>query len=56
MSAEVVTYAADQEDLVPKPAGVGGEVKRSSAQIFRRTNYVPQDLANADDAQSSTSK
>ena len=54
MSALVVANAADEKQFVPKLVGVGSKVERRAAEILGLANHVPQNFANADDAQSRT--
>src|SRR5271169_748989 len=49
-SASVGADCAERVDLVAELLGVGRKVQRRSAQVFVLANYVPKNLANADDA------
>ena len=55
MAALVIAYTADQRHFVSQLMGVGGKVERSAAQVLGGADDVPQDLANADDAQALSS-
>ena len=54
MTAIVIADAADEEDLVPELVRVGGEIQRRAAEVFGVTDHVPQNFADADDAQRSS--
>jgi hypothetical protein len=54
MPALVVAHATDEKQFVPELMGVGRKVKRRTAQVLGLADHVPENFADADDAQSST--